>query len=184
MNSKINLPFGETRTGMWSGGGYTCSWPITFDNDLPGKLRLQYSNPEEKIDWDSNKLPSQAEITLLFSALCADRSTLEIIAPKLKKIYEPVGVFYRRMLHEDLIRLLIKLDDARAFELLVTYDPYNALNAYDPNDKTGEFDKPFLNSLINIVRHNQKVKADYVNIYKDCGGKTLEELEPTKCIIS
>ena len=170
---------------MWSGGGFTCSWPVTFDADLPGKLCLQYSNPEEKIDWDANKLPSQAEIALVFSALCRDKSTLEAIAPKLKKIYEPVDVYSRRMLQEDLLRRLIDHDDVNAFELLITCDPYNALNAYDPNDKTGDCDKPVLNLLIEKMCFDSPEKRNkYTKSYQVCGGKTLEELEPTKCIIS
>jgi hypothetical protein len=183
-SQKITFPFGETGPGMWSVGGFTCSWPIKFDADLPKKLHIQYGNPEEKIDWVANNLPSQAEIALVFAALCGDKPTLKIIVPKLKKIHESVSIYNRRMLHEDLLSRLIKHDDVKAFELIVTYDPYNALNVYDPNDKTGECDRPFLNCISERMRYDQEIKEKYVKIYKGCGGKTLEELEPTKCIIS
>ncbi len=184
LDMEISFPFGSSGTGMWSGGGYTCSWPHRFDIVTPGMLCIKYVQSEEKITIDTQKLPSQAEIALLFAALCKDKKAVEIIAPKIREAYQATPIYYRGMLQEDLLRKLMDHGDIDTFEIMVTADPYNALNIYDPNDKTGEFDKPYLNRLMERMRFEPEKTRSYVERYVQCGGKTLEELEPTKCIIS
>jgi hypothetical protein len=184
VNAQVSFPFGCSGSDMWSGGGYTCSWPHRFDISTPGTLRIKHVQPEEKITLDTRKLPSQSEIALLFAALCKDKKAVEIIAPKIRESYRATPLYVKRMLQDDLLRKLMDHGDIDAFGVMVTADPYNALNIYDPNDKTGECDKPYLNCLIDIMRYDPEKIQSYVERYRECGGKTLEELEPTKCIIS
>ena len=185
LDAQVSFPFGSSGKGMWSVGGYSCSWPNRFDVLTPGLLCVKYVQSEEPIIIDIGKLPSQAEIALLFAALCKDRKAAEIIAPKIRKIYEATDIYYRRMLQGDILRKLIEHGDIDAFEIVVKGDPYNALNAYDPNDKTGEFDKPYLNCLIESSRFEPEKTQSYVERYMLCGGKSIEELSPKeKCVIS
>lgn len=184
LDEKISFPFGSSGKGVWSVGLYSCSWPNRFDVGLLGELYIKYVQSEEPVTIDTQKLPSQSEIALLFGALCKDKKAVEIIAPKIREAYQATPIYERRMLQEDLLRKLMDHGDINAFEIVVAGDPYNALNIYDPNDKTGEFDKPYLNRLMERMCFEPEKTPRYVECYRQCGGKTLEELEPTKCIIS
>jgi hypothetical protein len=73
--------------------------------------------------------------------------------------------------------------DTQAFALVVKGDPYDALNFYRPEDKTREFDKPFLDQLIDHAYvEPKKDRETYIQIYRDCGGKTREQLDAEKPI--
>lgn len=183
----------EEKSSQWSIGGYNCDWPNTFKLDYPNQLRTKYVEENAPIDCVLNQhnyqLPCQTEEALLFALLCKDEKAVAILAPKIRAVHGEFSLYTKSRLHDDLFLKLIERDDVKAFELAAKHDPYGALNLYWDSDKTGEYDKPFLDRLMEnryISKDKPEHRDKYVQIYAQYGGKTRDELKPKKemCIIS
>ena len=148
---------------------------------------------------DSKDICFVLEPAIYCAVRCNDLEAVNNIAPRIKdkKSVQKFGDVHVMGLHKCLLMQIIQKDREELFKIVVTNDPLCALNLY-PNltvyqryfldvASVSAHQHPFLDVLINSKDISQDLKDKYSRIYRECGGKTKDELEKEKqenCIIS
>ena len=163
-------------------------------NDLK-KLRDKYNNNHSffycAIQCDDYNVSLNEIIPAFYCAIqCNDYEAINNIGLKIKQLlYEE---FHKINLHKSLLIQLVEKDCKEMFEFIVKQDPFNALNSYClSKDSVAACHPLFLDFLYGVKTMPQEEKDTYIALYRQHGGKRLNELKKEKdkekkqkCIIS